>query len=143
MITTSIEKIISDTLLHNNFIISYNGELTQDNYTIKWEDGSEILLNRETIWNEYQKTIKIEELNTQRNQELEWFIIDDLYMNQEELIKMDFVLRHTPDTEKVVWINIHNNLVEITKVSFQTTILKWLQKVQEIIFKYRELKNNI
>ena len=143
MITTSIEKIISDTLWHNNFIISYNGELTQDNYTIKWEDGSEILLNRETIWNEYQKTIKIEELNTQRNQELEWFIIDDLYINQEELIKMDFVHRYTLDTEKVVWINTHNNLVEITKASFQTTIQKWLQKVQEIIFKYRTLKYNI
>jgi hypothetical protein len=56
---------------------------------------------------------------------------------------MDFVHRYTLDTEKVVWINTHNNLVEITKASFQTTIQKWLQKVQEIIFKYRTLKNNI
>jgi hypothetical protein len=31
----------------------------------------EIILDREEIWNIYQKTIKIEELNTKRNQELE------------------------------------------------------------------------
>jgi len=143
MISTNIEQIISKKLWHDKFSVSYQWALQKDNYSIKAEDGMEIILDREEIWNIYQKTIKIEELNTKRNQELEWFIIDDLYINQEELIKMDFVHRYTLDTEKVVWINTHNNLVEITKASFQTTIQKWLQKVQEIIFKYRTLKNNI
>ena len=82
-----------------------------------------------------------QELNQQRDKELKLFIIDNIEMNEDIIYKMSVKYNTTTGTDKIKWINADNNIVEFTKQDFGALIKKGTEKVEEIYFKYRQLKD--
>ena len=80
-------------------------------------------------------------LNKQRDKELKLFIIDNIEMNEDIIYKMSVKYNTTTGTDKIKWINADNNIVEFTKQDFGALIKKGTDKIEEIYFKYRQLKD--
>lgn len=82
-----------------------------------------------------------QELNQMRDKELGLFIIDNIEMNEDIIYKMSIKYNTIADNEKIKWIDANNKVVEFTKANFGQLIKKGTAKVEEIYFKYRQLKD--
>lgn len=92
---------------------------------------------------ELNKKLAIDALNVDRDEELKGFVLDDIYMN-EDLIKTMFIeYSISTDNDTIFWININNSVVEFTKDDFLLLIKKGKDKVKEIYFNYRFLKDGV
>ena len=84
-----------------------------------------------------------QELNKKRNDELKSFVINDIFMNEEQIKTMAVVYNITDSSESIEWINISNQVVSFTKADFGALIKQGSQKIKEIYFRYRKLKDNL
>ena len=84
-----------------------------------------------------------QELNQKRNDELKSFVINDIFMNEEQIKTMAVVYNITDSSESIEWINISNQVVSFTKADFGALIKQGSQKIKEIYFRYRKLKDNL
>jgi len=85
----------------------------------------------------------IKELDQQRNEELKGFVIDDIFMNEDIIKTMAVAFNIAGDDEQIEWIDISNKTVTFSKADFGALIKKGSQKVKEIYFKYRKLKDDL
>lgn len=85
---------------------------------------------------------KITDLNISRDKELvEGFVIDGIFLNEEIIKTMAVAYTITPSGQTIDWIDVNNNPVKLTKEKMQRLIAQGSQKVKEIYFKYRQLKD--
>lgn len=89
------------------------------------------------------KKEKNRRLNLQRDEELKEFVINDIFMNEDVIKMMAVKFNIIDDKEKVFWIDINNNTRGLTKTEFGDLIRLGSQKVEEIYFKYRKLKDEL
>ncbi len=83
-------------------------------------------------------------LNAERNKELETgVIVSDVFMNEDIIKTMAVQHNIVTDDEVIEWIDINNQTVTFSKVDFGALIKAGSQKVKEIYFKYRALKNEL
>jgi hypothetical protein len=116
----------------------------QDWQSYKYDNGEFVKnTDRDVFLQNVQKKEKIAELNKQRDQELKGFIINDIFINKEIIYDMSVVYNTLGDDEKVNWIDINNNQIELTKDELGALILEGRKKIEEIYFKYRKLKDEI
>ena len=134
----NIADIIADELWHNNFSIT----TTEDSFIINW-DNWEIEVDKDKILSEYKKRIKIEELNNKRNKELKGFVIDNIFLTEDILKTMAVKYSISSDDELINWIWIDNEIIQLTIAELWELIKKGSDKIWEIYFKYRMLKDNI
>jgi hypothetical protein len=83
----------------------------------------------------------LNKLNQKRNKELQGFIIDDIFMNKEIIKDMAVKFTTLANDKKARWIDKNNNVVEFTKAQLGTLVSKGTDKIEEIYFKYRTLKD--
>lgn len=100
--------------------------------------------------NEIAKVAKVADLaynknklNLQRNNELKGFIIDNILMNEDTIKTMAVSFNIATDDEQIEWIDIENKVVAFNKTDFGALIKKGSNKVKEIYFRYRKLKDEI
>ena len=84
-----------------------------------------------------------DELNRERNNELQGFVIDDIFMNEDVIKTMAVAYNVATDDETIQWIDINNKIVDFSKVDFGALIKQGSNKVKEIYFKYRQLKDQV
>lgn len=82
-------------------------------------------------------------LNLKRDAELKGFVIDDILISEDILKTMSIKFSLLNENEKVVWIDINNVNKEFTKTEFADLIKLSSQKIEEIYFKYRKLKDEL
>lgn len=92
---------------------------------------------------EVLKDLKKRELNLARDKELQGFEIDNIFINEEIIKTMAVQFNIADDTEIIQWIDEDNQTVEFSKADFGGLIKKGVQKVKEIYFKYRNLKDQV
>ncbi len=85
----------------------------------------------------------IDELNQQRDKELKGFVIDNIFMNEDIIKTMAVAYNIAADNETIEWIDINNKVVKFTKADFGALIKQGSNKVKEIYFKYRNLKDEL
>ncbi len=83
------------------------------------------------------------ELNIVRANELKSFMIDDIFMSEDIIKTMAVQYNIASDDEVIEWIDINNQTVTFSKVELGALIKVGSQKVKEIYFKYRLLKNEL
>jgi len=89
------------------------------------------------------KRAKKYELNSNRDKELSGFVISGVAMNEDIIKTMAVQFNIAEDDETIEWIDINNQTVTFSKVEFGGLIKQGSQKVKEIYFKYRALKNKL
>jgi len=82
-----------------------------------------------------------QELNAQRDKELEGFTIDGIFMNEKILGAMSVELGVA--TGDIEWIDVNNKTVTFTKTKFAKLVKDGSAKVKEIYFRYRKLKDGV
>jgi len=82
-------------------------------------------------------------LNNQRDDELKGFIIDNIFLNKEIIKDMAVKFTTLGDDEKAHWIDVDNQVVELTKAEFGALVKQGTEKVEAIYFKYRQLKDEL
>ena len=82
-------------------------------------------------------------LDAKRDKELSGFVISDIAMNENIIKTMAVQFNIAEDDETIEWIDINNQTVTFSKVEFGGLIKQGSQKVKEIYFKYRALKNKL
>lgn len=80
-------------------------------------------------------------LNVERDAELELFIVDNIAMNEDLLKTMSVAHTMALDTENIEWIGYDNAKVILTKEEFGALIRLGVDKIKEIYFRYRQLKD--
>jgi len=135
---TNIVDIIADELWHNNFSVT----TTEDSFIVNWENW-EIEVDKKKILSKYKKRIKIEELNNKRKKELQGFVIDNIFFTENILKTMAVKYSISSDDELINWIWADNKIIQLTKAELWELIKKGSDRIQEIYFKYRKLKDNI
>ena len=70
-------------------------------------------------------------------------VISDVFMNEDIIKTMAVQHNIATDDEVIEWIDINNQTVTFSKVDFGALIKAGSQKVKEIYFKYRALKNEL
>ena len=117
-------------------LIKKDGKVIGQTYNLeKFLEGTG--LKKEDIEIIYTK----QEINQQRDKELKLFIIDNVEMNEDIIYKMSVKYNTASNTDKIKWIDADNKVVEFNKADFGALIKKGAQKVEEIYFKYRRLKD--
>ena len=91
----------------------------------------------------YQIYYASNELDAKRDKELSGFVISDIAMNENIIKTMAVQFNIAEDDETIEWIDINNQTVTFSKVEFGGLIKQGSQKVKEIYFKYRALKNKL
>jgi len=97
--------------------------------------------------NEPRTEIDIEnekrELDKKRDDELLGFVIDGVLLNKEYLKDMAVAYSLASASEKIEWINVKNETVKFSRSGLGTLIKKGSDKVKEIYFRYRALKDKL
>ena len=137
-INVDIADIIANELWHNNFSVTN----TEDSFIVNWENW-EIEVDKKKILSKYKKRIKIEELNNKRKKELQGFVIDNIFFTENILKTMAVKYSISSDDELINWIWVNNKIIQLTKAELWELIKKGSDRIQEIYFKYRKLKDNI
>jgi len=84
------------------------------------------------------------DLNQARTKELKaGLVVSDVFMNEDIIKTMAVQHNIATDDEVIEWIDINNQTVTFSKVDFGALIKAGSQKVKEIYFKYRALKNEL
>jgi len=97
----------------------------------------------ENIQKSAEKKKVIRELNKKRDKELQGFVLDDIFMNEDVIKTMAVAYNVATDDEIIQWIDINNQVVDFSKVDFGALIKQGSTKVKEIYFKYRQLKDQV
>jgi len=125
-----------------------DGEVAFENIVLK--DSSVTLPSKEEFEARYQSfksQAKIDEaldaLNMKRDKELQGFVIDNIFINEDIIKTMAVQFNIADDTEMIQWIDINNQVVEFGKADFGALIKQGSMKIKEIYFKYRQLKDEI
>jgi len=110
------------------------------------KDGNEIEIDKDRVEqkiSELKLQQKIDELNRQRDKELEGFVIDGIYLNKEYI--KDLSIKHSllKDSEKAKWITADNKETLLTKEQIESLIKQGSERIEEIYFKYRKLKDEV
>lgn len=87
--------------------------------------------------------ILISNLNNNRDEELKFFVIQNIAMNESLLKTMFTQYSFATDSDTLVWIDINNNQVDFTKDEFGLLIQSGMLKVKDIYFSYRQQKDDI
>jgi len=87
--------------------------------------------------------LEIFELDKQRDKELQGFIVDDIFMNEDVIKTMLVAYNVAVDDEIIQWIDINNQVVDFSKTNFGALIKQGSTKVKDIYFKYRKLKDDV
>jgi len=83
-------------------------------------------------------------LNVQRNEELKiGVVVSDVFMNEDIIKTMSVNYDMALADEVIDWIDINNKTVTFNKFDFGVLIKSGSQKVKEIYFKYRALKDDL
>ena len=82
-------------------------------------------------------------LNKDRANELKGFIIDNIFLNKEIIKDMAVKFTTLGDDEKAHWIDVDNQVVELTKAELGALVKQGTEKVEAIYFKYRQLKDEL
>lgn len=125
---SDIVEFDTDVVGFGNFILK-DGKIVVDNSTST--DGIDV---------EYATTL----LNQKRAEELKTGVVaSDVFMN-EDIIKTMAVQHNIAKTDEVIeWIDVNNQTVTFSKADFGALIKQGSQKVKEIYFKYRALKDDL
>lgn len=99
-------------------------------------------VSHEEILRRDKKAKKIE-LDSKRDNELKGFVISNVFMNENIIRTMAVQHNIATDDEVIEWIDINNQTVTFNKVDFGALIISGSQKVKEIYFKYRALKDDL
>lgn len=83
------------------------------------------------------------DLDTQRDNELKGFTVDNIFLNKEIIKDMAVKFTTLADNEVAHWIDLDNKTVELSKEALGGLVKKGTQKVEEIYFKYRALKDKL
>ena len=83
------------------------------------------------------------DLDTQRDNELKGFIIDNIFLNKEIIKDMAVKFTTLGDDEKARWIDVNNKEVELSKAELGALVKQGTDKVEAIYFKYRQLKDEL
>jgi len=83
------------------------------------------------------------DLNYKRNNELKGFTIDNIFLNKEIIKDMAVKFTTLGDDEKAHWIDVDNQVVELTKAELGALVKQGTEKVEAIYFKYRQLKDEL
>ena len=87
---------------------------------------------------------EIKFLNIERDEELKkGFIFSDLFINEDIIKTMSVQHNIAIDDEVIEWIDINNQTVTFSKVDFGVLIKQGSNKIKEIYFKYRKLKDEL
>jgi len=90
-----------------------------------------------------QREMKQNRLNKQRDRELKKLIIDNISCTEANLFKMAVKFNIMQDEDKVTWIDVDNNPIELTKQELGILINKGASAVEAIYFRYRQLKDEV
>jgi len=85
----------------------------------------------------------INKLNEKRDNELKGFVINNIFMNEDIIKTMAVAYNIAADNETIEWIDINNKVVKFTKADFGALIKQGSNRVKEIYFKYRKLKDEL
>jgi len=92
---------------------------------------------------EFSFVFNKKELNEKRDSELKGFVVSDVFMNEDIIKTMAVQYNIAADDETIEWIDVNNQTVSFSKDEFGALIKAGSQKVKEIYFKYRALKDNL
>jgi hypothetical protein len=111
--------------------------LPDDEYTKQFENiDTEELRRRD-------RASMSRELNQKRNRELSSLMVDNISCTESNLFKMAVKFSIMQDSDKVIWIDIDNNPVEMTKQELGILINKGSTAAEAIYFRYRKLKDEL
>lgn len=82
-------------------------------------------------------------LDIDRDKELEGFVIDDIYANENIIKMMAVKFNVAQEKEQINWIDINNQTKTFTKEEFGLLIKTCAEKIEQIYFKYRKLKDEL
>ena len=112
-------------------------------------DFNEIEAQTEEYWKDKgadkksQIDFKKQQLDKERDAELKGFDVSNILMNENIIKTMAVQHNIATDDEVIEWIDINNQTVTFSKVDFGALIKTGSQKVKEIYFKYRKLKDEL
>ena len=93
--------------------------------------------------NESRIFVERHKLSIERDNELKGFVIDNIFMNEDTLKTMAVQYNIAEANEVIEWIDINNQTVTFSKTDFGALIKAGSQKVKEIYFNYRALKDAV
>ena len=82
-------------------------------------------------------------LDSQRDEELRGFVIDNIFYNENIIFSMSVSYNISLDIDSIEWIGHDNQLLTFSKSDFGDLIKLGSQRVKEIYFKYRQLKDKL
>ena len=91
--------------------------------------------------NESRVFVERHKLSIERDNELKGFVIDNIFMSEDILKTMAVQYNIAEANEVIEWIDVNNQTVTFSKTDFGILIKAGSQKVKEIYFKYRALKD--
>jgi hypothetical protein len=81
-------------------------------------------------------------LNAQRDKELQELTINNISCTELNVFKMAVKFNVMADTDTANWIDIGNFKVTLSKSEFGALIAQGTAKIEEVYFRYRQLKDN-
>jgi len=111
----------------------------RDNPNFTEEQIKQECLKLETIALKSQRDKK---LNAQRDEELQELTISNISCTESNVFKMTVKFNVMADTDIANWIDIDNQRVSFSKGEFGMLIAQGTAKIEEIYFRYRQLKDN-
>jgi len=93
--------------------------------------------------NESRIYVEKYKLSVERDKELQGFAINSVFMNEHTMKTMAVQYNIAKDDEVIEWIDMNNQTVTFSKSDFGALIKAGSQKVKEIYFKYRALKDEV
>ena len=89
------------------------------------------------------KQVALRDLDRLRGIDLEGFVIDNVFMNEELIKTMMAQHTFTPDGENIEWIGDDNSILVFTKEDFGLLIKQGISNIKDIYFKYRKAKDGV
>jgi hypothetical protein len=85
----------------------------------------------------------IQDLNNQRDKELNSLVIDNILVSENIVKTMSVKYNISLDDDTISWIDINNQTIIFTKIEFGSLLKKATDKIEYIYFKYRKLKDDL
>jgi len=96
-----------------------------------------------TIPAEVIREQKLKELTSKRDKELQKLTILNISCTESNMFKIAVKFNIMKDTDTANWIDIDNQQVSFSKGEFGMLIAQGTAKIEEIYFRYRQLKNRV
>jgi hypothetical protein len=91
----------------------------------------------------FLKEQKLKELIAQRNKELQELTVNNISYTESNMFKMAVKFNIMKDDDTANWIDIDNQQVSFSKGEFGMLIAQGTAKIEEIYFRYRQLKDKV